>query len=462
MNKKQPIQSESKNAPTGTPLAGRSATPQLNSDQSCSVAGEVTGLYLPEEDQQDGRPVSDCKVPKANVRVFVLDANNTPLMPCSPRKARKLLKEKKAIVIKVRPCFTIKLTQHCGGTTQPVDLNIDTGYEYIGFVLVGVYCYLLGQMQLDNKMSKRLADRAMYRRNRRNRLRYRPARWKNRKKKDLSPSVQKRIDRHIKLIEWLSDICPITKLNIEGAYFDIQKLMNPDITPEGYQEGVLFRSNLRAYLFARENGICQCCGKEIKPGQRVEMHHIIHRSKGGTNKPDNYALLHDTCHNKMHETNDFSKLKPNEQYKAQTFMNILRKRLFERFPEAIECFGYETKAKREALGLPKEHYYDAYALSGRSQILSSLPLPVNLVEKHRNNRSLQVQKKGKPIAVRRKRYPIQPNDIFWVGKKKYVSAGSLNLGKRVWIKENGISTKKSIATAKITRCYHFGTVAVES
>ena len=462
MLKKQPIQSESKNAPTGTPLAGRSATPQLNSGQSHSVVGEVTGLHLPEEDQQDGQPVSDCKVPKAKIHVFVLDANNTPLMPCSPRKARKLLKEGKATVVKARPCFTIELTKHCGGTTQPVDLNIDTGYEYIGFALVGVYCYLLGQMQLDNKLSKRLADRAMYRRNRRNRLRYRPARWKNRKKKDLSPSVQRRINRHIKLIEWLTSVCPVARLNIEGAYFDIQKLINPAITPEGYQEGVLFRSNLRAYLFARENGVCQCCGKKITTGQRVEMHHIIHRSKGGTNKPDNYALLHDSCHNKMHETNNFGKLKPNKQYKAQTFMNVLRKRLFERFPEAVECFGYETKAKREALDLPKEHYFDAYAISGTPQTLLPLPIPVKWIERRKNNRSLQVQKKGEQIAIRRKRYPIRPNDTFWVGKRKYVSAGSCNLGRHVWIKENGANTRKTIATAKITRCYHFGTVAVES
>ena len=43
------------------------------------------------------------------MRVFVLNKRGQPLMPCSPAKARLLLKEKKAIV-KRRTPFTIQLT----------------------------------------------------------------------------------------------------------------------------------------------------------------------------------------------------------------------------------------------------------------------------------------------------------------------------------------------------------------
>ena len=340
-------------------------------------------------------------------------------------------------------------------------MGIDTGYEYIGFALVGIYCYLAGQIKLDNKMTKRLSDRTMYRRNRRNRLRYRPARWENRsnsRKSKLPPSVQRRINRHNWIVEKLQSICPIMDMIFEGASFDIQKINNPEIEGVGYQEGVLFRSNLRSYLFAREDGICQYCGEKIKGGARIEMHHIRQRSEGGTDKPNNLALLHDKCHRLMHDTNDFSNLKKNRQYKAETFMNTLRKRLFKRFPEAVETFGYITSVKRKEIGLSKDHYIDAFVIAGvNSQLIST---PLRLAEHRKNNRSLQIQKKGKQIAIRKQRYLIQPGDLIWIGKKRYISKGSMGLGKFVWIIKEG--KKVSISISKIIKVFHFGTIGYES
>lgn len=52
-------------------------------------------------------------------------------MPCSPAKARLLLKEKKAIV-KRRTPFTIQLTIATGEAKQPVTLGVDSGYKHIG------------------------------------------------------------------------------------------------------------------------------------------------------------------------------------------------------------------------------------------------------------------------------------------------------------------------------------------
>ena len=48
-------------------------------------------------------------------------------MPCSPAKARLLLKERKAIV-KRRTPFTIQLTIATGEAKQPVTLGVDSGY----------------------------------------------------------------------------------------------------------------------------------------------------------------------------------------------------------------------------------------------------------------------------------------------------------------------------------------------
>jgi len=367
--------------------------------------------------------------------------------------------------VRTYPFFTIKLKQNTGGAKQPIRLGIDTGYGHAGFALVNKAsgtCYLAGQIRLDTKMSQRLSDRAMYRRSRRSRHHwYRPARWMNRASshnRDLMPSVQRRLERHVKIIEKLRSICPVTETVIEGARFDIQKLNNPEIRGKGYQEGALFRSNLRAFLFARENGVCQYCGKKIKTGERVEMHHIIRHADGGSDKPDNRALLHEECHDTVHRNGDNGKLRENKQYKAETFMNLVRKRLLERFPDAIETFGYVTSVRRKELNLPKDHYIDAFVIAGGT--VQNIPKPLKLKEYRRNNRSLQVQKPGKKIAVRKKRYSIQPGDLIWIGKKRYVSKGTCGLGKRVRVIKDGKDT--NVAVSSITRVFHSGTLGVET
>jgi hypothetical protein len=52
-------------------------------------------------------------------------------MPCKPSKARKLLKEGKAKVIRTMP-FTIKLIYGSSGYTQPIIAGMDTGSKVIG------------------------------------------------------------------------------------------------------------------------------------------------------------------------------------------------------------------------------------------------------------------------------------------------------------------------------------------
>ena len=61
--------------------------------------------------------------------VYVINKNNRPLMPTTPRKARLLLKEGKAKIYKYEP-FTIQLLFGSYGYTQPITLGIDTGELY--------------------------------------------------------------------------------------------------------------------------------------------------------------------------------------------------------------------------------------------------------------------------------------------------------------------------------------------
>lgn len=63
--------------------------------------------------------------------VYVLNKHGKPLMPCKPRKARILLKQGKAKVIKRTP-FTIQLLYGSSGYKQPVNLGVDAGSKTIG------------------------------------------------------------------------------------------------------------------------------------------------------------------------------------------------------------------------------------------------------------------------------------------------------------------------------------------
>src|SRR3989304_4761448 len=63
--------------------------------------------------------------------VYVLNMRGQPLMPTTPQKAKKLLKEGKAKVVRRTP-FTIQLKYATGENRQPILLGVDSGYENIG------------------------------------------------------------------------------------------------------------------------------------------------------------------------------------------------------------------------------------------------------------------------------------------------------------------------------------------
>ncbi len=56
-------------------------------------------------------------------------------MPTTPRKARVLLKQKKAPVVHRTP-FTIRLMYATGEATQPITLGVDSGYTHVGLSAV--------------------------------------------------------------------------------------------------------------------------------------------------------------------------------------------------------------------------------------------------------------------------------------------------------------------------------------
>jgi len=67
--------------------------------------------------------------------VYVLNKHDNPLMPCHPAKARILLKQGKAKVVRRIP-FTIQLLYGSSGYKQPVTLGVDSGYSHVGLSAV--------------------------------------------------------------------------------------------------------------------------------------------------------------------------------------------------------------------------------------------------------------------------------------------------------------------------------------
>jgi len=358
-----------------------------------------------------------------NPKVFVLAEDGTPLMPTTASRARRKLRDGQAKVVKREP-FTIQLLYKSGMEIQPIKLGIDSGYQNIGFSATTEKDELIsGEVKLDNGMSKRIQDKAIYRRNRRNRLRYRQSRFDNRTQKEnwLPPSIQRRFDTNISLINKLRSILPISEIIVEAGSFDIQKLQNPEIESKQYQQGEMYGyANLKSYLLTREKSLCQLCGKVHKKWQ---MHHIIPRSKGGTNRPKNFALLGDKCHDKLHKQNLYHKLKKNRQFKGSTFMSIIRKRFYDFGYNVV--YGYQTFVDRNKLSLSKSHANDAFVISGG--INQNRVNMFIVTQKRKNNRCLQINRKS-GILIRRKRYSIRPKDLVKYSGKMFEVIGIISRG----------------------------------
>jgi len=378
-----------------------------------------------------------------NLRVFVLNMRGEPLMPTFPRKARVLLKEKKAKVVKRSP-FTIQLKYVTGEAKQDITLGVDSGYKFVGFSAVSDKCELVsGELILRNNISKLMMLRRAYRQEKRNRLWYRPPRFLNRAKPKgwLAPSIQHKLDTHIKLVENIKRLLPVSRVVVEVASFDIQKIKNPDIEGEEYQEGEQIGFwNVREYVIHRDNHTCQHCrGK--KKDKVLQVHHINGRNEGATDRPEELLTVCKTCHDEHHKGIDVIPKKNVRQFKAESFMSSVHWKL----TELLECghtFGYITKYNRIREGLEKSHVNDAFIIAGGTGgVGRCVPLVVKQVR--RNNRCLQINRKGYKPAIRRKRYKLQPNDLIRFDGEEYRVRGVHSYGYRVRLRN-----KQSVATSK--------------
>ena len=309
--------------------------------------------------------------------VYVLNKDGQPLMPTERYgKVRRMLKSGKAKVVKRCP-FTIRLTYETTNITQSVNLGIDAGSKTIGMSATTESKALYeAEASLRNDIVELLSTRREMRRVRRNRkTRYRKCRFNNRRRSNkwLAPSVQHKVDTHLTVVRKVNEILPITKIIAEVAAFDIQKIKNPDIKGEEYQQGEqLDFWNVREYILFRDGHQCQCCKGKSKD-KILNVHHIESRKTGG-DAPNNLITLCETCHTGYHKGTVKlpANIKRGMRFKDATFMGIMRWSFYNKLKEIYIpqgknirlTYGYITKDVRIKNDLPKEHHIDARCISG--------------------------------------------------------------------------------------------------
>ncbi len=338
--------------------------------------------------------------------VFVLDRHQKPLMPCSEKRARKLLARGRARVHRLMP-FSIRLVDRevRDSVLQPLKIKLDPGSQTTGMALVResevvdedtgevkTTVHVLNLFELTHRgrqISEALIARRHKRRRRRGNLRYRKLRFLNRTKPKgwIAPSLQHRVDTTLSWVNRLSRLAPITSLAQELVRFDLQQLENPEISGVAYQQGTLAGYETREYLLNKWGRECAYCGAKNVP---LQVEHIQPKANGGSDRISNLTLACPPCNQQKGAQNLYVFLAKDPQrltriqaqakrpLKDAAAVNSTRWALF----HALQSTGLPvttgsgglTKFNRVHLGIPKTHALDA-ACVGSINVLSDWKRP---------------------------------------------------------------------------------------
>ncbi len=323
--------------------------------------------------------------------VFVVDQHKRPLMPCSERRARLLLRCKRAVVHHLVP-FTIRLKDRTreASQVQSVTLKLDPGSRTTGIALASVEhtqggevhhaLHLAELAHRGEQVHQALQRRARYRRRRRSaNLRYRAPRFDNRRRKPgwLPPSL---LSRLLHILAWAQRYCrwvPITRLDVEWVKFDPALMQNPELTGVQYQRGELFGWEVREYLPEKFQRRCVYCGRTRTA---FELDHVLPSSRGGSDRVSNLVLsCHDCNMAKGNQTaSEFGhpqvEMQAGQPLRNAAAMNATRYSLMDTLKglglPISTWSGGRTRWNRVRFGIVKAHCLDALCVGN----LASAPL----------------------------------------------------------------------------------------
>jgi len=308
--------------------------------------------------------------------VYVLHQDGTPLMPTRPAKARHLLDAGKAVVVQRDP-FTIQLKVLSGKHVRPVTVGVDMGAKVVGVAAAGSGRVLYqGEVILRDDIRRRMDRRRAYRRARRSRkCRYRAPRFNNRRRPAgwLPPSIRSKVDTTVKVVRRVASFLPVSLIRVEIVNFDTRAMQAGGSRLPGwaYQRGEQYGwENVKMYVRARDEYTCRYCGAVMPPD--LEVDHVVPRSRGGTDRPNNLvAACHECNRRKGNQTaTEFSypqvAERSGQSFRVAAHTQVGKMATLDGLTEIAPVettYGYVTKVDREAMGLPKAHYYDAVAIA---------------------------------------------------------------------------------------------------
>lgn len=356
------------------------------------------------------------------VNIYMLNKDGTPMMPVhSFGRARRMVKSGKARIVRTKP-FTLQMNEEV--KDPEVDrclLGIDPGRTNIGLCAVDdrgrvLFCsdvitrnrYIAGLLL--KKKQARQASRRGERRVRQRRaaacdknglarhtefwrmlpgckkpvccktIRNTKAKFEHRVRPDgwLTPTAEHLLRTHMNAVKKVMSFLPVSEAVIELNRFDFARMENPGIRNWEYQRGRLAGyDSVEEAVFIQQKGKCLLCGK-----RKIEYcHHIIPKSKGGSDTIGNRAGLCRECHygdKGVHKDEGAAKrlIKRKKglrrKYHALSVINQIMPYLLEQLMEILPISvttGRETHAIRKTCSLPvKEkddgtHYIDAWCIA---------------------------------------------------------------------------------------------------
>ncbi|MBA3825563.1 MAG: HNH endonuclease, partial [Ktedonobacterales bacterium] len=333
-------------------------------------------------------------------RIFVLDAEKHPLMPCRPARARLLLTQHKAAVYRRFPFTIILAAARPTAQVQALRVKLDPGSRTTGVAVVndddGDVVWAAEITHRGQQVKERLDQRRTYRRGRRQRhTRYRQPRFANRRRREgwLPPSLETRLANVLSWVSRLRRVCPVGAVSQELVHFDTQMMQHAEISGVQYQQGDLVGYEIREYVLEKFRRCCAYCGKTTVP---LEIEHIIPKARGGSDRVSNLTLA---CHNcnqaKGTQTAaEFGHPEVQTQAKAPlkdaAAVNATRWALYHRLntlgvPVEVGSGG-RTKWNRTKRGLPKTHWLDAACVGAstplRLRVKGMVPLIIAAMGRH--------------------------------------------------------------------------------
>jgi len=412
-------------------------------------------------------------------RVLVVDAQRRPLHPCTPARARLLLKQRKAAVLRRFPFVLILQETRPETACQELRVKIDPGSKTTGVAVVnqssGEVLWAAELTRRGEAVRQALTKRRRARRSRRARqTRYRQPRFANRRRKSgwLPPSLRSRRDNVLSWVARLRRWCPVGALSLELATFDTALMQDANLQGKDYQTGTLAGCELRQYVLLKWKHTCAYCGIGGVP---LELDHVVPCSRGGSDRESNRVPACHRCNQQKgnQPIEEFLADRPAARERIQAHLktplsdaaasNSLRWALYEGLQATglpVEPgSGGRTTWNRLSRGLPKTHWLDAAAVgaSTPSVLRVSWVVPWLITAQRRQRRQMVLMdKQGFPRTCAKGRSCVQgfrTGDIVRAMVASGMKSGNY-LG-RVAVRASGsfnIATRKGTVQGVAARC----------